>query len=60
MAHRREEGGGGGGGLYSVIWIPTIDTDPQKQSVQSATVGNMLLACLFVFTASLFVIQLVC
>ena len=28
-----------------------MDTDPQKQSVLSGRVGNMLPACLFVFTA---------
>ena len=41
-------GGGGGGGLYSVIrfWIPTIHTDPQKQSVLLGRAGNMLPACL--------------
>ena len=46
-------------GLYSVIWILTIHTDPQNESVLSARVGNMLPACLFVLTACLFVMRLV-
>ena len=51
------------GGLYSVIWILILDpdyTDPQKQSVLLGRVGNMLPACLFVFTACLFVMRLAC
>ena len=44
----------------SRIWTPTFDTDPQKQSVLSGRVGNILLACLFVCTTCLFVIRLVC
>ena len=51
-------------GLYSeiwiLIWIPTIVTDPQIQSVLLAWVGNMLPACLFVFMACLYVMWLVC
>ena len=54
-----------GRGIYIVrygsrFWISTLDTDPQKQTVLSGRVGNMPLACLFVFTTCLFVIQLVC
>ena len=37
-----------------------METDPQKRSVLSGRVEIMLLACLFVFTACLFVTQLIC
>ena len=43
-----------------MIWIPILGPEPQKQSVLSGRVGNMFPACLFVSTACLFVIWLVC
>ena len=38
---------------------PTLVTDPVKQSVLSAWVGNMIPVCLFVVTACLFVLRLI-